>query len=316
MTTVPLLAYPERIHIELTGRCNFKCVICRHGYESYGEDLNEHLCRILMNELMPHAREVELQGTGESLLNPCFEKIFDAAAADKWRRINLITNASLLTPELMKRFVISNMQLVVSLDGTDKSEFKLQRPIGDFEAIISNLHTMREIRRNMGHTFSCAINMVCTRFTRNSVHKMIDLASELNIDFLFVSEVRPCMPPDNWENLRIDNLYDRPLFDVYIENCARYAMSKNIGFRFNPYRVNKNIKKKICAAPWKHIYLYSNGDVSSCCELNCRHGNLQTEQFTAVWNGSSLNDFRTNMLMGNFDLHCLNCCLPWGLTGE
>jgi MoaA/NifB/PqqE/SkfB family radical SAM enzyme len=313
---IPPLAYPERIHIELTSRCNFKCITCRHGYESYGEDLAENLCDVFVNELLPHAREIELQGTGESLLNTYFENIFEAAVADEWRRINLITNASLFTPELINRFVKSNLQLVISLDGSNKNEFKMQRPIGDFDAIINNFNMIRTMRKNANHAFSCVINMVCTRLTQNSVHKMIDLASELGVDFIFVSEVRPCMPDENWEKLRLDKIENRPAFDLYIEKCTHYAANKNIGFYFNPYSVNRIIKKKICAAPWKHIYLYSNGDVASCCEMNCKYGNLQTEQFVSIWNGNPLSVFRANMLMGEYDIHCLNCCLPWGLTYE
>jgi MoaA/NifB/PqqE/SkfB family radical SAM enzyme len=265
---------------------------------------------------MPHAKEIELQGTGESLLNPCFENIFEAVVADERRRINLITNASLFTHELINRFVKSNLQLVISLDGSNKSEFKMHRPVGDFDVIINNLNMIRGMRKNASHAFSCVINMVCTQFTRNSVHKMIDLASDLGIDFIFVSEVRPCMPDENWEKLRLDNIENRPAFDVYIAKCAHYAANKNIGFYFNPYNADHIIKKKICAAPWKHIYLYSNGDIASCCEMNCKYGNLQTERFISIWNGDHLNAFRSNMLMGEYAPHCLKCCLPWGITYE
>jgi MoaA/NifB/PqqE/SkfB family radical SAM enzyme len=257
-----------------------------------------------------------LQGTGESLLNPRFEQIFDAAAADESRRLDLITNASLLNRELIHRFIKSNMQLVISLDGSDKIEFTLQRPIGNFDAIMNNLYIIQAARGNAVKSFSCVINMVCTRLTCNSVHKMIDLAVEIGIDFLFVSEVRPCMPDEEWEKLRLDNIEDRSAFDAYIANCTHYAAAKNIGFNFNAYSENKAIKKKVCAAPWRHIYLYSNGDISSCCELDRKYGNLQKEHFNSIWNGEVLNIFRSNMLMGKFEPRCLNCCLPWGLTHE
>jgi len=313
---LPLFSYPERIHVELTSKCNFKCIICRHGHEAYGEDLNEYLCGILVNELIPHTTEIELQGTGESLLNPNFEKVFDASARNEYRRLNLITNASLLTDDLIKRFVKSNMQLIVSLDDSNKENFKLQRPNGNFDVVINNLYRVQAARKNANKAFSFVINMVCSQLTRNSVHNMIDLAYTAGVDFLFVSEVRPCMPDNAWQKLRLDKIEDRSAFDDYIAKCLRYAKSKKIGFRFNKYTENKTIRKKLCVAPWKHIFLYANGDLSACCELNCKFGCLQAENFQSIWNGEALNIFRSNMLMGDFDPHCLNCCLSWGLPYE
>ena len=71
-----LHSFPERLHLELTSRCNYKCITCKHGYVNYGEDLDDNILEIILNELMPHLKELELQGTGESLLSSRFMKVF------------------------------------------------------------------------------------------------------------------------------------------------------------------------------------------------------------------------------------------------
>jgi MoaA/NifB/PqqE/SkfB family radical SAM enzyme len=312
-----LLPYPERLHIELTSRCNFKCLICKHGYENYGEDLSGNICNIIVNEMAPYLSEIELQGTGESLLSANFEKVFDAASINKSCRLNLITNASLLQDTLIDRLVRSNMQLTISLDGYHKDEFRMHRPVGDFDLIIHNIRKIYEKRKKIDNkSFSCVINMVVTQYNRNSVHKAVDMAYLLGIDFLFVSEVRPCMPGEMWDKFRLDTIADRHIFNTYINDCMRYAAGKKIGFHFNPFMENKKIKKKVCVSPWKHTYIYANGDVSLCCELHKIYGNLQYQDFASIWNGACLNNFRNLMLLEEYDSHCLKCCLPWGLPYE
>jgi MoaA/NifB/PqqE/SkfB family radical SAM enzyme len=318
MIDIPKTNSLERIHVELTSRCNFKCVSCRHGHEVYGNDLGDAMCDMLIHELMPGIKEIELQGTGESLLNQNFEKIFEAANMKKTCRIILITNASMLTEEWIARFTRANMQLIISLDGTDVHEFKLHRPVGDFVQIMENMHKIRHIKaNNINNYFSFVINMVITKYNYRSIKKMIDLAYVTGADFLFCSEVRPCMPNlSAWNILRLDNMAGRVAFNAYISECSCYAVEKKIGFYFNPYTENKHRKKSICPAPWRHIFIQSNGDVSPCCEINAGFGNINKNDFLEIWNGEQFNDFRNRMLLGDYDRHCAQCCLPWGLTGE
>lgn len=317
MVSSKSISYPERLHVELTSRCNFKCRTCRHGYENYGEDLDEDVCEILVNDIIPNLKEIELQGTGESLLSHNFYKIFNAAKASHCKLI-LITNASLLNDSLIRDMVSSNMQLVISLDGADGKTFEKHRPIGNFKTILNNLYQLKKYRDEASNSdFSLVINMVVTKINYMTVNSMIDLASDLGVDYLFASEVRECMPDkDTWNLFRLDNIDTRYEIENIMEECKSYAESKGIGFNFNPYLENRKQKKRLCISPWKHMYLYSNGDLSVCCELNTEFGNIKRLSFGEVWNGQKLNDFRNDMLMNEYDNHCLNCCLPWGLTNE
>lgn len=309
--------YPERLHVELTSRCNFKCITCRHGFESYGEDLCDEVCDTLINNIIPNLKEIELQGTGESLLFKNFLKIFYAAKENNCKLV-LITNASLLNKDLIQIFVKSNMQLIISLDGTNKSSFKQHRPIGDFDRIISNLKLIKEYRNSVDNgSFSLVINTVVTKLNYFELNEMIDFALQYSIDFIFASEVRECMPDkETWEKLRFDNFDNRDEIMKFVNSTKQYAKQKGIGFHFNPYKINMVRKKDICISPWKHLYLYANGDLSICCELNTKFGNVNTENIMDIWKGEKLNEFRNNMLMREYDHHCLSCCLSWGITNE
>jgi len=311
------LSLPMRAHIELTSRCNFKCITCKHGYISYGSDIDDNICDIIIKEILPNIEEVELQGTGESLLSHNFDRIFEAAQKNNCYII-LITNGSMLNQQRIKQFVNSKMQIVFSLDGSDSSTFKKHRPVGDFDKISENIRNLHVLRDNTKpNSLSTVINMVLTKYNVNSIKNMIDYASKMGIDHLFVSEVRHCMPDDNqWDNLRLDNIPERETLISNIVSASQYAKEQHIGFTFNPYDKKHIIKKKICPSPWKHIFITAEGRVSFCCELNSYFGHLKNESFEKIWNGNKMIKFRNDMLIGNYHCKCTNCCLPWGITHE
>lgn len=308
-------SYPERMQLELTSKCNYKCITCKHGYVDYGVDINDGVLNNIIDDIMPYITELELQGTGESLLSPNFWKVFNRAQRSNCR-VTLITNGSLLTDQMIDTFVRSNMQLVVSLDGTDSDEYGLHRPNGDFGRVIANLNLLSKHRNvNPNPTFSNVINMVVTQQNFRSIRNMVDIAYSYGVDFIYASEVRECMPDKRvWNNIRIDNVRDRELINGVMDDAKEYSKELGIGFKFNHYNRINQICRKTCVSPWRHLFVNANGDVSVCCELNRAFGNMHTDNFIDIWNSEKINEFRNDMILGNYNSHCLNCCLPWGLT--
>ena len=310
-------SFPERLHLELTSRCNYKCITCKHGYVNYGEDLDDNIINIILNDIMPHLKELELQGTGESLLSSKFMKVFQSAQENNCK-VTLITNASLLTEDIIRKFVRANMQLVISLDGADSETFKVHRPTGDFDKIKSNLEMLSKYKRDSNNDlFSLVINMVITNYNYQTISDMLSFAKQYGVDYVYASEVRECMPDKKaWDKLRIDNATNREEIIRSINNACEYSKEIGIGFTFNPYIKNHKLCKTLCISPWKHMFVYANGDISVCCELNTVFGNITNSSFKDIWNGEKLNQFRNDMILKNYDYHCTNCCLPWGLTNE
>lgn len=312
------IEYPKRLHIELTSRCNFKCLTCKHGYVDYGEDLNDKVLDNIIEELLPNISEIEMQGTGESLLSKNFIKLFNAVSKYNNIKMILITNASLLNEELIKKIVNSNFNLIISLDGSNELSFSSNRPFVDYNKIISNLKKIAGEKKKINNSnFLFTINMVATKINYKCIKDLVTLSKDLNIDFLHISEVRECMPnKDQWNKFRIDNISNRSEIENYITECRKYAKELGVGFLFNPYQKQNMIRKKICISPWRHVFIASNGNISCCCEQNKIFGNLNEESFFQIWNGDKFNAFRNNMILMEYDEICRNCCLPWGITYE
>ena len=304
----------KRAQIEVSSRCNFKCITCKHGYYEYGQDLPNNICEMLIKDILPGLEVLELQGTGESLLSDMTGRLVKAAAEND-TAVTLITNGSLLTNQIMELLVSAGTQLVISLDGSNKETYTAHRPVGNFDTVIKNIRRINEIRNRTPTTdFSIVVNMVLTQLNRSDIPDMIELLSSLGVDFLFVSEVRECMPDSKvWGNLNLLSESLTPAFKLMILECENLAKRKSIGFAFNPNIKPNGIKKTVCEAPWKHIFVSSNGDVSVCCELSKPFGNLNKQSLVDILFGEELQKFQDNMLSGHYDQHCLNCCLPWGL---
>ena len=238
--------YPKRLHIEVTSRCNFKCLTCKHGFVNYGNDMSETILKTVIEELLPYANEIEMQGTGESLLSPNFNRLYDATKQYPNIKKILITNASLISEEQINDFVRNNMELIVSLDGASFDSYRLNRPVGDFGKIMSTLKRIGEEREKNGNSkFSYIINMVATRENFHCIAELINLAKQIGVDFVHISEVRECMPDKStWDRLNLDQCDERSIFETYVSNCAILAKETGVGFSFNPYEKRNQIKKK------------------------------------------------------------------------
>ena len=310
--------YPKRLHIEVTSRCNFKCITCKHGFVDYGNDMPKSVMDVVIEELLPSASEIEMQGTGESLLASDFKRLFDATKQYPSIKKILITNASLISDKQIDEFVTSNMELIISLDGASFDSYRLNRPVGNFDKIVSILKLIGEKRLLIGDAkFSYIINMVVTRENYKCIDELIKLAKRVGVDFLHISEVRECMPDkDTWNRLKLDQCSERDEFERYLEKCMELAKEIHLGFSFNPYEKDNHIKKKICVSPWQHVFIGADGAVKFCCEQNYIIGNLLQTSFEEIWNSKEATEFRNRMVECEYHTICRNCCLPWGITYE
>lgn len=304
----------KRAQVEMSSRCNYKCITCKHGYCEYGEDLPADICDMLIKDVLPDLDVLELQGTGESLLST-WTRDFINAATQSNTEVTLITNGSLLTEKIMDELVSAGIQLVISLDGSNEEIYKAHRPVGNFNKVIENMKRLNSIRNaNLSSKFSLVVNMVLTTLNCTDILDMIHLLNGLGANYLFVSEVRECMPdPEIWNTLNLLSDSSTPEFKDMIAKCEMVAKRAGIGFAFNPNIKPKGIQKAVCEAPWKHIFVSANGDVSVCCELSKTFGNLNRQGLSEILCSKALKKFQDEMLQGNYDQHCLNCCLPWGL---
>ena len=131
----PSLRYLE---LQLTHRCNLQCHHCYLG-ESRPIDLDFSLAVNIMEEFQTiQGLRIILSG-GEPLLYPRFRELNELLPAYAFRKV-LLSNATLLTPELTRSLKVDEVQ--ISLDGLERGHEAL-RGYGTYSRTMRGLQAVR-----------------------------------------------------------------------------------------------------------------------------------------------------------------------------
>ena len=120
----------QRIHLELTNKCNFSCVFCPDGQMTRKRGvMDEALARSALDQIseLALAEKVTFHVMGEPLLHPRFFPILDHARA-RGLAVGLTTNGALLKPETIQALAERDLhQIDISLQTPDRESFLATR---------------------------------------------------------------------------------------------------------------------------------------------------------------------------------------------
>jgi len=120
----------QRIHLELTNRCNFSCVFCPDGEMTRERGfMDEDLARSALDQIadLDIAEKVTFHVMGEPLLHPDFFPILDHAASRNLA-VGLTTNGALLSTSMIQRLAERDLhQIDISLQTPDRESFLATR---------------------------------------------------------------------------------------------------------------------------------------------------------------------------------------------
>lgn len=159
----PSLRYLE---LQLTHRCNLHCLHCYLG-ESSPIDLDFSLAVNIMGEFQAmQGLRIILSG-GEPLLYPRFRELNELLPAYAFRKV-ILTNATLLTPELTRSLKVDEVQ--ISLDGLERGHEAL-RGCGTYSKTMQGLQAVRAAGLDLS---------VATMLHPYNLNEIPALAKELN----------------------------------------------------------------------------------------------------------------------------------------
>ena len=133
--TLPL-ATPYMVQVFPVYACNFKCNYCvftlpkgERGYISDKKFLDLELYRKCVEDIRKFPdklRMLRFAGTGEPLLHPCIdEMVAIAVAAGIAESIDIVTNGSMLVPDLSRRLVDAGTSRIrVSIQGVSQEKYR------------------------------------------------------------------------------------------------------------------------------------------------------------------------------------------------
>ncbi len=146
-----------QIQIEITGRCNMRCMHCRASSEPYQDMPIGQIVKIIRfaRQFSPNYKEIVISG-GEPLLHRRFDEVLTAVRQNGGESVTLTTNGwffnekhlNLIEELQFKRFVLS-----VSLDSVGANEHNSFRKYpGAFERAIKAIKLV--VAKNLPHMMS------------------------------------------------------------------------------------------------------------------------------------------------------------------
>jgi MoaA/NifB/PqqE/SkfB family radical SAM enzyme len=239
----------KKLYVEPTSRCNLRCRTCiRNAWdEPLGRMRKATFARILegLRAISPPP-DIFFGGYGEPLSHPRIVEMVAATAA-LGGRVELITNATLLTPEMSRRLIAAGLfRLWVSLDGARPESYADVRLGAALPAVLANLAAFRAARR-VSHWSLPEIGIAFVAMQRNiaDLPELMRLGRHLGATRFMVTNLLP-----HTEEMRAEILYGRALSEIsYIPspivphvNLAKMDINETTGgVLYDVLRSNRNV---------------------------------------------------------------------------
>jgi MoaA/NifB/PqqE/SkfB family radical SAM enzyme len=247
--------YSQMFMIEPTTECNLKCPLCpvpTHMHRP-GIHMAPHTYRDVVDDIVGHARTIELWNFGEPFLNP---DIFDMIryAEERGIRVRVSTNSTFLGDKDVENIFASDLSyIIVCLDGASAGTHERYRIGSSFEAVKAGIERLAHRRRALGRAKPfIRLQSLVFSYNEHEIDSMIDLAEALRVDQLALKNVS--LGSFVKEHLR--------------ERMARKMLPKDEKYR--KYRIDDEgvelkIQDQVCSWAYENGVVLANGDVTTCC---------------------------------------------------
>ena len=298
----PINVSPLSVDINITDRCNFRCLQCRGAEESYdpkGEIDSTDMKRIIRDMADMHIPYLTISG-GEPLLR--YDLVLETIeyAQSHGIKVGMVTNSSLLNEEKLTSLVEAGLhRIAISLDGATKETHDEIRMPGSFDKIMADLVLCQELRQRK--SFRLHINTVVLRQNFRQLVEIAQIAKKFSAAVFYqpvgVPQIYPLgdttlTPKTGIESLMVnrDNFGD---LEVEINNLIdfkkRFGVIGDLNWQLsNILSYYKNLeagKSPInfkCYSGFNTIHIDSDGEFGSCIFMPSV-GNIQNFSLKGAW---------------------------------
>lgn len=304
---------PRGLGLHLTHRCNLRCRMCWYwgnsGSQPVSKELSTNEVKLLLDKVAG-LKPIISMGGGEPLMRDDLLEILEYAH-QKGARCEVLTNGTLITPELAKGLVKWAYVLTVSLEGSQEINDSI-RGKGNFDKAVRGIRLIHE-----AGNIKTRINATVSSLNVAHLDELVDIASEskcaLSFQHLIYGE------GDNFHELDTNLLIEK------LGASRERAGELKMHFHTTPFlRGDKEIElwystlKPIfglsCPFIWAWLFVQPDGEVQPCEFIDYSYGNIIKEDLETIWNGEKARSFRTKGLLPE----CRRCCKlePGGLNGR
>lgn len=272
--------YPLSTMIELTERCNLRCVHCyinqpaNDPFQKQNELTAEQFKVILDKITKAGTLYVCLTG-GEIFLRDDFEEIY-IHAVKNGLLVSLFTNATLITPRIADTLAAYRPALVdITLYGATRETYERVTGVkGAYDACMRGIGLLRERGIKLG------LKTVVLTLNQHELAQMKAFASEIGTQFRYDGNIWPRLDgsqkPREYQISELDLLAldfdDVERNDAWMEQ-ARMAANENLRAEY----------VYACGAGMRSYGINSRGEMSICGMVQTTRYNLLEREFAEIW---------------------------------
>ncbi len=283
------LATPFVVYLEPSGYCNLRCSFCPQSLETteLKKDLMSlELFKKLIDDLSDFPDKVKLLrvcGNGEPLMNKDIVKMLQYAKEKKAaERIELISNGTLLTADLIRNLPRFADRIIISIEGLCSEDYR------------------RITNRNINF--------------QNLLDKINDLYTHRGECIIHIKIHNEAVPSESKKRTFL-NMFSDICNEIYIEKLVPMWPEFDIAYSANKFRYGGKVtKRQVCAQIFKGMQVQADGEVVPCCvdwkRVNVI-GDITKNSLFEIWNGERLKRLRIGHLLGNKDKiePCKDCTM-------
>ena len=265
MFSKKILPALDWIQLEITTKCNARCIYCPHLFFKEMRDMPMEIFYGI-NSYLSNTNLVYLQGWGEPLMNDNIFRMIEFCKM-KGRLAGFTSNGQLLDEKIIDELIDLKLDILcVSLAGTTSPTHNRLRIGNDFDQIISNLILLRELKKQKKVTkpdLHIAYLMLGSNF--EEMRNIISLAQKLGAKQVIASNLTLIIEKELFSEALFNNKQSYDYYSSVLEQIKEEAIKREITFFYhNPipstFLSGLNCSENICNA----LVVDVDGNVSPC----------------------------------------------------
>lgn len=324
----PVNISPLSVDINITDRCNFRCLQCRGAEESYepkDEIDSAGMKKVIRDMADMHIPYLTISG-GEPLLR--YDFVLETIEYARFHGIKagMVTNSSLLTEDKLTSLVDAGLhRIAISLDGATRETHDGIRMPGSYDKIMSDLVLCRELKRRK--SFRLHINTVVLQQNFQQLLEIARIARKftaavfyqpVGVPQIYSLEDVALAPTTGIESLIVNSQSFNDLemeINKLIDFKKRYGVIGNLIWQlsnilgyYQSLEAGRSLIKFKCYSGFNTIHINSDGEFSSCIFMPSV-GNIQNLGLKEAWHSPEYEAHRK--LIRRCKRPCaLNCYYP------
>ena len=305
---------PFYVDVDLTGRCNLRCLGCVYhsghvGDKSKTEAAKKDMPISMFQSLCSDLKQLQthsliFQGSGEPFLHDNILEMLSIAKESGFH-VTIITNATMLDMDIMKSLIDLRLDtLKVSLWASSVDEYRKNYPGTNpdyFDKVINSLQLLTSLKaERKSSTPLLQLHHPINRHNFRNIDEFVNLGVKVGCNTFSFSpfwtvkgEVASATLSEEEEEATIRSLKKNR------KRLKHLAINEIIDETLLRYKLGSSAWKKLpCYAAWYHARVRVDGKVQPCgrCGPEVNFGNLKNDSFQNIWNSEPVRSFRRTAL--------------------